>query len=116
LLQLVATLPFQVICSLVFSFTAYGMANLKRSGVVLIEHGVLVTLLYLIAVQVRQLRPPLRMLAGVVFAMCLAAQVLCAWVMGHKTGGGDLGQHQVVAHQCRQVWFSGEGEVTNQAN
>ena len=53
LLQLMATLPFQIICALVFSFTLYGMANLKRSGVVLLEHGILVTLLYLIAVQVR---------------------------------------------------------------
>ncbi|GIL43410.1 hypothetical protein Vafri_1186 [Volvox africanus] len=50
--KVLAVLPFGVMSMLVFSFTIYGMAGLRRSGSALAEHGLLATLAYLIASQV----------------------------------------------------------------
>ena len=51
-------LPFSILSMLVFSFTIYGMAGLRHDVAALFEHGLMATLAYLIASQVRvQYRP-----------------------------------------------------------
>ncbi len=50
--QVLAVLPFGIVSALVFSFSIYGMAGLRHSGVALARHGLLTTLAYLIASQV----------------------------------------------------------------
>jgi hypothetical protein len=51
-LQVLVTTPFQVVCSLCFSFTVYGMAGLREGGEHIIKFGCITTLVYLISVQV----------------------------------------------------------------
>eukprot|EP00775_Hariotina_reticulata_P005626 gene5626-5865_t len=46
------TTPFQVVCALCFSFTLYGMAGLREGGEHIIKFGCIITLVYLISVQV----------------------------------------------------------------
>jgi hypothetical protein len=55
----VALTPFQIICAGVFGFTVYGMAGLRTSWQAILKNGLLNTLMYLIACQVR-----VRALAG----------------------------------------------------
>jgi hypothetical protein len=50
--QLMVTLPFQIVCALVFDFTMYGMAGLRTGDGAMWKNGTLMTLLYLVAVQV----------------------------------------------------------------
>jgi hypothetical protein len=52
--QLLVTLPFQIVCALVFDFTVYGMAGLRAGDGAMWKNGTLLTLLYLIATQVRR--------------------------------------------------------------
>jgi len=55
LAKVTATLPFQIICALVFDWTVYGMAGLRFIPATIFKHAVLVNILYLIAVQVLHL-------------------------------------------------------------
>lgn len=50
--KVAATMPFNVLAALVFSFTVYGMAGLRPGAKYIWQHGVLNTLLSLISVQV----------------------------------------------------------------
>lgn len=51
--KVAATMPFNVLAALVFSFIVYGMAGLRPGAQYIWQHGVLNTLLSLISVQVR---------------------------------------------------------------
>jgi len=51
--QVAATLPFQLISSLTFTFVLYGMAGLRNSPAAIWEYAAITTVLALIAVQVR---------------------------------------------------------------
>lgn len=51
--KVAATMPFNVVAALVFSFIVYGMAGLRPGAQFIWQHGVLNTLLSLISVQVR---------------------------------------------------------------
>jgi ABC-type multidrug transport system permease subunit len=51
--QVTATLPFQVVSSVTFTFVLYGMAGLRNSVVAVFQMGTLTTLMSLISVQVR---------------------------------------------------------------
>ena len=51
--KVTATLPFQVLSALIFSFTVYGMAGLRPGFGHVIRNGVVASQLYLVAVQVR---------------------------------------------------------------
>ena len=50
--KVTATLPFQVLSALVFTYTVYGMAGLRHGLAYVAKSGVVASLLYLIAVQV----------------------------------------------------------------
>ena len=52
-----ATLPFQLVSSLVFTFVIYGMAGLRNNVAAIWATGTLTTLMSLISVQVRPARP-----------------------------------------------------------
>lgn len=52
MLQVTATVPFQIISSLVFCFVVYGMSGLRHGAQFIFMNGCLSTLLSLIAVQV----------------------------------------------------------------
>lgn len=49
---MVATLPFQLVSSFVFTFVLYGMAGLRNTPQAIFANGVLTTMMSLIAVQV----------------------------------------------------------------
>mgnify|MGYP001806826867 CR=1 FL=1 len=51
--KVAATMPFNVVAALVFSFIVYGMAGLRPGAQYIWQNGVLNTLLSLISVQVR---------------------------------------------------------------
>ena len=56
--QVTATVPFQVLSALIFTFTVYGMAGLRPGVVHVVKNGVLAAQLYLIAVQARARAAP----------------------------------------------------------
>lgn len=51
-LQVFVTTPFQIICALCFAWTLYGMAGMRHGGTAIAKWGAIVTLVYLISVQV----------------------------------------------------------------
>lgn len=51
--QVSATLPFQLVSSMSFTFIVYGMAGLRNTVACIFSHGLMTTLLSLIAVQAR---------------------------------------------------------------
>lgn len=51
-LQVCVTTPFQIICALCFAWTLYGMAGMRHGGEYIGKWGCIVTLVYLISVQV----------------------------------------------------------------
>ena len=51
--QVTATLPFQVLSALIFTFTVYGMAGLRPGINYIVKNGIVCSLMYLVAVQVR---------------------------------------------------------------
>lgn len=46
-------MPFHILCALIFTYTVYGMAGLRPGAVYIARSGVISSLMYLIAVQVR---------------------------------------------------------------
>jgi hypothetical protein len=50
--QVFVTTPFQIICALCFAWTLYGMAGMRHGGEFIAKWGCVVTLVYLISVQV----------------------------------------------------------------
>jgi hypothetical protein len=55
--KVAATMPFNVLAALIFSFIVYGMAGLRPGAQYIWQNGILNTLLSLISVQVSMPKP-----------------------------------------------------------
>lgn len=74
-LQVTATVPFQIMSALIFNYTVYGMAGLRRGVIPVLQNGMIASFLYLIAVQVR----------GGVVSVGRALGLLPSWVIWCRT-------------------------------
>lgn len=84
-----ATVPFQVLSALIFTFTIYGMAGLRPGINYVVQNGVVCSLMYLIAVQVRCPKGALWRVEGLPALCMLWRQCACdsARSMQLRSGG-----------------------------